>query len=120
MLLLASSRKLTGLDFIHITPDPGLSRLDGAYQRMLGLMKVLGGVLIFGRVATAYMSTNQAHAQVDPSVANLDAIFAYMSVRFSYFDLVEMRAYFCHKSSCFSLFPLRQALCSRVILASSP
>jgi hypothetical protein len=106
MLLLASSCKLTGFDFIHITPDPGLSRLDGAYQRMRGLMKVLGGVLVFRRVATACMSTNQAHAQVDPSVADLNAIFAYMLVRFSYFDLVKMRAYFCHKSSCFSLFRL--------------
>jgi hypothetical protein len=63
---------------------------------VLGVVKVLGGVLILGRVATGRMSADQAHAQVDPRVACLDAVFAHMLVRLSYFDLVKVSAFFCH------------------------
>jgi hypothetical protein len=63
---------------------------------VLGVVKVLGGVLILGRVATGRMSADQAHAQVDPGVACLDAVFAHMLVRLSYFDLVKVSAFFCH------------------------
>jgi hypothetical protein len=67
---------------------------------MRGVVKVLRGVLVFGRIATPHVSANQAHTQMDPGIAELDALLAYMSLRFSYLDLVKMRAYFRHKSSC--------------------
>jgi hypothetical protein len=41
-----SSHKFAGLDLVHITPDPAFSRLDGANQRMLGFVKMLGGMLV--------------------------------------------------------------------------
>jgi hypothetical protein len=92
-----SSCKFAGLDFVHVTPHPGLSRLDRAHQWVFGVVKVLGRMLIFGRITTGRMSANQAHAEVDPGVAGLDAVFAYMLIRCSYFDLVKVRAYFSHK-----------------------
>jgi hypothetical protein len=41
-----SSHKFVGLDLVHITPNPAFSRLDGANQRMLGFVKMLGGMLV--------------------------------------------------------------------------
>jgi hypothetical protein len=64
---------------------------------VLGVVKVLGGVLILGRVATGRMSADQAHAQVDPRVASLDAVLTHMLVRLSYFDLVKVSAFFWHR-----------------------
>jgi hypothetical protein len=49
-----------GLDFVYITPDPGLPRLVGTDERVLRFVKMFGGVLILGRVATSYMSASQA------------------------------------------------------------
>jgi len=40
--------KFACLDLVYITPDPGLSGLDGAHNRMLGVVKVLGGVFVPG------------------------------------------------------------------------
>ena len=47
--------QLTGREVIHIAPDPGFSRFDGAYQRMLRFMIVLGGMFVLGRVAAAHI-----------------------------------------------------------------
>jgi hypothetical protein len=43
-------------DLIHITPDPGLTGLDRANQRMFGMMKVFCGVFVFGRIAASNVS----------------------------------------------------------------
>jgi hypothetical protein len=64
---------------------------------MLGVVKVFGRVLILGRVATGRMSADQAHAQVNPRIASLNAVFAYMLIRFFYFDLIEVSAFFWHR-----------------------
>ena len=43
---------------------------------MFGLMKVFGGVLIPGRVATADVTADQTFPQVDPGIAHLEAFLA--------------------------------------------
>jgi hypothetical protein len=64
---------------------------------MFGVVKVLGGVLVLGRVATAGVSTNQAHTQVDPRVTSLNAVLTHMLVRLSYFNLVKVSAFLRHR-----------------------
>src|SRR5258708_13466080 len=64
---------------------------------MFRVVKTLGGRPVLGRVATSRMSADQAHTQVNPRVAGLDAIFTHTLVRLSYFDLVKMGAFFCHR-----------------------
>jgi hypothetical protein len=64
---------------------------------MLGVVKVLGGVLILGRVTTPDIPADQAHAQVNPGVAGLNAVFANVFIGLSYFDLIEVGALFRHR-----------------------
>ncbi len=59
---------------------------------MFRFVKVLGRVLILGRVATANMAANQTHAQVNPSITGFDAILAYVRGGLLYFDLVKVSA----------------------------
>lgn len=59
---------------IHVTPDPALSGLDAAHQRMFGSTVVRGGMLVLGRVATAHVSAVEAHPKMDPGVTDGDAL----------------------------------------------
>jgi hypothetical protein len=92
-----SSYKFAGLDLVHVTPDPGFSRLDRANQRMERFVEVLGGVLVLGRIATADVSTGEAKTQVDPRIASLGTVFTHMLVGFSDFDLIKVGAFFRHR-----------------------
>src|SRR5216684_6270648 len=60
-------------------------------------VKVFGGVLVLGRVATTDIAADEAHAQMDPGIAELHAILTNMLVRFSYFDLIKVGTFFCHR-----------------------
>src|SRR3981189_310635 len=60
-------------------------------------VKVFGGVFVLGRVAAADVAADEAHAQMDPGIAELYAILTNMLVRFSYFDLIKMGTFFCHR-----------------------
>src|SRR5271166_5090337 len=91
-----SGCKFARLDLIDITPDPGFSGLNRAHERMLGVVKVLGGVLVLGRVTTAHLPADEAHAQVDPGIAHFHALFTGMFPCASNFDLVKMGAFFRH------------------------
>jgi hypothetical protein len=91
-----SGSQFTCFDLVHITPDPGFSRLDGAHERMLGLMKMLCGMLILGRVAARSMPADEAHPQMDPSVADLYAVLTYVLIGLPYFDLVKVSAFLGH------------------------
>src|SRR5258708_28741137 len=86
----ASGPNLSGFDFVHIAPDPGLSRLNGADQRMLHFVEMLGRVLVLGRVATADVPAGETQAQMNPGIARLNTLFAHMLVRRSDFDLVQV------------------------------
>ena len=59
---------------------------------MLRRMKVLRGVLVFGRIAAANMSATQAQPKMDLPVADLQAFFTALGMRFDRFDLIEMSA----------------------------
>jgi hypothetical protein len=88
-----SRNDLARFDLVHVAPGPELTRLDRANQRMLRLVKVLCGVLVLGRIAAANMTTDEAQAQMDPSIANLDTLFTYMCFRFAELDLIEVLAF---------------------------
>jgi hypothetical protein len=60
-------------------------------------VKVFGGVFVLGRVAATDIAADKAHAQVDPGIAELHAILTNMLVRFSYFDLIKVSAFLCHR-----------------------
>src|SRR5215469_9579396 len=57
---------------------------------MMGGVKVLGGVLVLGAIATADMAAFQAHAQMHPAVSGFDAIFADVFLGGGDLDLVQM------------------------------
>jgi hypothetical protein len=64
---------------------------------MCCFVKVFGGMFVLGRVATANIAADEAHAQMDPGIAQLHAILTNMFVRFSYFDLIKVGTFFCHR-----------------------
>ena len=45
-------------------------------------VKVFGGVFVLGRVAATNIAADEAHAQMDPGIAELHAILTNMLVRF--------------------------------------
>ena len=55
-------------------------------------MEVFGGMLILGRVAAAHLAANQAQPQMNPGVADLQALLASAFVGVFDFDLIEMFA----------------------------
>jgi hypothetical protein len=63
---------------------------------MLRFVKMFGSVLILRRVTTGSMTTNEAHAQVDPRVPCLNAVFTHMLAGLRYFYLIEVRAFLWH------------------------
>jgi|SRR5271156_609028 len=78
------------LHFLHVAPSPLLPGLDGAHDRVLGLMEMLRRVLAYGTVAAAYVSTDEAHAQMDPPLADLEALFTSSGVRTNVVNLVKV------------------------------
>src|SRR5579864_525962 len=87
---------LSRKDFVHVTPDPTFSRLNGANQGVRAGMEMFGGVLVLRGIATTHVAADEAKPQVDPSVSQLHALFADMSVSVLDFDLVQMSAIFSH------------------------
>jgi hypothetical protein len=63
---------------------------------VLGVVKMLGGVLILGRIAASGMSADQAHAEVNPRIACLYAVLADMLGGLPDFDLIQVSALFWH------------------------
>src|SRR5271157_1403620 len=96
--MMESARQFSGIEFVHVTPDPALAGLDGAHQRMLRAMKVFGGVLVLRGIAAAHIAAFKAQSQMHPGVAELDAIFADVHLGVLDFDLIEMCAGFGHNA----------------------
>jgi hypothetical protein len=59
---------------------------------VLGGVKVFGGVLVLGRIAATDVAATQAQAQVDPSIAHLQALFAAVGVGFYLVNLIQVGA----------------------------
>src|SRR4051794_8814714 len=68
------ARARLDVDLIHIAPAPVFARLERLDDRMASGVEVLGGVLVLRGVAAADVPANQALAQVDPGVPDLQAI----------------------------------------------
>jgi hypothetical protein len=79
-------------NFVHVAPLPTFAGFEGAHHGMFGLMKMLGSMRIFGRVAAAYMSADEALPQVDPSVACLQALPAAFATGGYFFNFVDVGA----------------------------
>ena len=59
---------------------------------MAGFFEVLGGVLVWRRVAAPDMTAGQADAQMNPPVAGLQTVFATIGARRHFMDHIKMRA----------------------------
>src|SRR6516225_9938977 len=77
-------------DFVHIAPAPVLAGLERLHHRMLGLMKMLGGVLVLGGVTAAYMAALEAQPQVNPGVLHLETFLAASATGRDFLDVFRM------------------------------
>jgi hypothetical protein len=59
---------------------------------MFGSVKVFCRVLVLGRIAASDVAAHQAHPQVDPRVAHLQAFFATIRARLYIFNFFYVRA----------------------------
>lgn len=71
---------LLGHLLVDVAEAPGLARLGGNHDGMLGVLEVPGRMLVRGGVAAAAMAAGQAGAEVDPVAADLEALFAAVGV----------------------------------------
>jgi hypothetical protein len=56
-------------DVIDITPDPSLAGFNGTNQGMFCRVKMLGGMLVLGRIAASHVPAVHTEPQMDPLVA---------------------------------------------------
>ncbi len=84
------SSDFAGGTLVDVTPDPGLTGLNRTYQGVFGTMKMLGGVLVFRRVAAADVAALQTQPQMNPGVSHFRAFFANVGTCAGDFDLVDM------------------------------
>jgi hypothetical protein len=55
---------------------------------MLGGVKMLGCVLVLGRIAAAYMATRETKPQVYPAISHLEAFLATLGLGFDVVNLI--------------------------------
>src|SRR5438552_14562375 len=77
-------------NLIDIAPAPVLTRFERGHDGVLGRVKVLGCMLVFGRIAAAHVTAGPAKPQVDPCVSHLEAFLATSGLRFDIFHLAQM------------------------------
>ena len=87
-----SLRQLSCFHFIDVAPHPGLSRLDGASQRMMLVMRMFGGVAVLGRIAATNLSAISTQAKMNPTISQLHALFTNMLVRFGDMQMTQVTA----------------------------
>jgi hypothetical protein len=63
---------------------------------MSGSVKMFGGVFVLRRIATSHVAALQAHSQMDPGIAHLDAFVANVLGGLGNADFIEVRAVFWH------------------------
>ena len=64
------------LDFVYVAPAPIFPGLERFHDRVLGVVKMLSGVLVLGRIAAANVTTFHAKPKVDPGIAGFEAFLA--------------------------------------------
>jgi hypothetical protein len=67
--------------FVHVTPAPILSRLEGLDDRMLTFVEMLPGVLQRRGITAADVTAGKAQAQVYPARADSQAFLAAFGTR---------------------------------------
>jgi hypothetical protein len=60
---------------------------------MVDVMEVFGGVFVLGGIAATHKAARHAHAQVNPRIADLHAIFTDVRIGRGDFDLIQMLAF---------------------------
>jgi hypothetical protein len=63
-------------DFVHVAPYPILTCFERSDERMLAGVEVPGGVPVLGIVTATYVTADQAQAQMDPRIPDLQAVLA--------------------------------------------
>jgi hypothetical protein len=63
-------------NLIDEAPQPVLTRFERLHDRVRGGVEVLGRVLVLRGIATTDVAANAAEPQMDPGIANLQALFA--------------------------------------------
>ena len=84
------SADLACVGVVSIAPHPGFARFDRTHERVLGLLEVFGGMLVFGRVAASDMTALETQTQVHPGIAGFHALFADVFGGMKDADLIEM------------------------------
>src|SRR5256714_5965540 len=80
-------------ELVRIAPEPVLTRLEGLDHRVGRRAVVLRGVLVLRAVTAADVAAGHAEAEVDPDVADLQALLAALAAGGDVeVDLVQMRA----------------------------
>jgi hypothetical protein len=77
---------------VHVAPDPVFAGFNGTHDGMAAIVKMFGGVFVFGRIAAADVPAHHAHAEMNPSVAHLDALFTDARAGFRNLGLLQMLA----------------------------
>jgi hypothetical protein len=60
---------------------------------MLRPVKVFGCVLVFRRIATTHMAADHAQTQMNPGVADFQAVLTSACMRFDVSNLIDVRAF---------------------------
>ena len=74
---------------VDIAPAPVFAALGRLDQRVLRGMKVRARVTVLRRVAATHVAALQAHAQVNPRVAGLQALFAALGLRLHFLQVLR-------------------------------
>jgi len=75
------SASVSDLSFVHVTPAPILSRLEGLDDRMLSFVEMLPCVLMQRGIAAADVTAGEAQAQMHPARADSQALLAAFGAR---------------------------------------
>jgi hypothetical protein len=90
------------------------------HDRVLRRMEMLGRVLVLRTIAAAHMATVQTHAQVNPSVPSLQALFTASRVRHDVKDRIEVRTFLRHGGAPFHWLQSQVRTCCYADRARAP
>ncbi len=85
---------------VNITPTPFFARLNRLNNGMFCTVVMRACMFVLGRIATSYMAAREAHTQMNPGTAQLQAVLAPLDciVTFCNFYLIYMiTGCHCHK-----------------------
>src|SRR5918993_688620 len=87
-------------DLVDEAPHPVLTRLERLHDRVRGGVEVLRRVLVLRGIATTDVAANAAEPQMDPGVADLQALLAALGrPRANVANLIEMGTRDTHSGS---------------------